>query len=579
MRTTRCIAGAALGALFVLTACTDPLNESQRADLTPAAAVSSIPTASAVYETASTTGVRMMDLGVEGTAYDINDDGLAVGTWGPFAGTNAFRVRAQTGSLASDLGQLGSTGAHVARAVNSRGDIVGESSRLGFALAAGADDMTLVGSVAGLMALTQAYDVTDGGIVVGSGNPSGSPTYGWVGHVGSEDAVQLPGVGPGCVALGVDDTVEPVLVSGFCYTAIGLSLPAAHVWRVPTGGTPELIPLSEEVSTAYGVGWMGGLRWAVGYTNPEGRQAGSGSIPIVFDADGSFSGVAQPMFHLPRLEGGTLGIAQAMSNGHIAGYGTGTTGTQAIYWHMYGWTAGDPLGNLIIDHQPLGTLPGHVLSRAYGVNANGVVAGYSQGPDGIRRAVAWFPYEAGSPNEPPTVAITAPAAGAEFAADAPVTFTATATDPEQGALSGDAVQWSSSIDGVLGTGTSLTVSTLSGGLHEITVTATDAAGATGTASIGVLVSSSILAELLELQRRVNAMTTEQRIDQGTTQALGAQLATAIAQVRAGRTAAVRGLVNAMLQELDALEQSGRMGADEVGELRPGLERVQRALER
>jgi glucose/arabinose dehydrogenase len=83
-------------------------------------------------------------------------------------------------------------------------------------------------------------------------------------------------------------------------------------------------------------------------------------------------------------------------------------------------------------------------------------------------------------NTPPTVTISAPADQATFAAGASVTFTATAQDQQDGNVS-NSLTWSSDRDGNLGTGASVTRSNLSVGTHVITATATDSAGASGTA--------------------------------------------------------------------------------------------------
>src|SRR5206468_1250528 len=81
-------------------------------------------------------------------------------------------------------------------------------------------------------------------------------------------------------------------------------------------------------------------------------------------------------------------------------------------------------------------------------------------------------------NATPTVTITAPAAGSAFEPGAAIALTATAADPEDGDL-GSRITWTSSRDGALGTGKSLTVSTLSTGTHIITASATDDVGKTG----------------------------------------------------------------------------------------------------
>ena len=76
-------------------------------------------------------------------------------------------------------------------------------------------------------------------------------------------------------------------------------------------------------------------------------------------------------------------------------------------------------------------------------------------------------------DEPPTATITSPAPNASFAAGASVTFAGSGNDPEDGALSGNSLVWTSSLDGQIGTGSSFSLTTLSIGTHAIRLTATD----------------------------------------------------------------------------------------------------------
>lgn len=72
----------------------------------------------------------------------------------------------------------------------------------------------------------------------------------------------------------------------------------------------------------------------------------------------------------------------------------------------------------------------------------------------------------------PSLNITAPADGSIVTDGDTVTFTATATDPEDGNLAAS-VEWTSSIDGALGTGGTLQTSSLSLGTHTITAAVQD----------------------------------------------------------------------------------------------------------
>jgi len=78
-------------------------------------------------------------------------------------------------------------------------------------------------------------------------------------------------------------------------------------------------------------------------------------------------------------------------------------------------------------------------------------------------------------NSAPRVVISAPRSSLSVIVGSPVICAATATDREDGDLSARIV-WSSSVDGELGTGAMLTISTLSVGRHMITARVTDEGG-------------------------------------------------------------------------------------------------------
>ena len=93
-------------------------------------------------------------------------------------------------------------------------------------------------------------------------------------------------------------------------------------------------------------------------------------------------------------------------------------------------------------------------------------------------------------NQPPEVQITAPGNNTSVDEGAEITFTGTATDDEDGTLTG-AIAWTSSIDGALGNGGSLAMSNLSVGVHTITASVTDSGGLSDSAAIQVTVEEVI----------------------------------------------------------------------------------------
>src|SRR5207249_5842466 len=90
-------------------------------------------------------------------------------------------------------------------------------------------------------------------------------------------------------------------------------------------------------------------------------------------------------------------------------------------------------------------------------------------------------------NAPPQVTISSPADHAEFGHAVLVTLRATASDPEDGTLT-PVIVWTSSRDGSLGTGGTITASALSSGTHVLTAAVADSGHSTASASITITVN-------------------------------------------------------------------------------------------
>lgn len=96
----------------------------------------------------------------------------------------------------------------------------------------------------------------------------------------------------------------------------------------------------------------------------------------------------------------------------------------------------------------------------------------------------------GSTNTAPEVSILTPEDGTAFIEDESVTFSATAEDAEEGGLS-ENLQWTSSLDGPVGTDATISTSALSVGTHTITAGALDSGGLSGLDTITVSIEGAV----------------------------------------------------------------------------------------
>ncbi|MDH3384829.1 MAG: S8 family serine peptidase, partial [Nitrosopumilus sp.] len=93
-------------------------------------------------------------------------------------------------------------------------------------------------------------------------------------------------------------------------------------------------------------------------------------------------------------------------------------------------------------------------------------------------------------NDPPVVTITSPTNGSSFNAGKSISFSGTATDIEDGNIN-STLQWTSSLDGLIGNGPAFSYSTLSIGNHMITAMATDSGGESGSKQISIEVQEAV----------------------------------------------------------------------------------------
>jgi hypothetical protein len=103
--------------------------------------------------------------------------------------------------------------------------------------------------------------------------------------------------------------------------------------------------------------------------------------------------------------------------------------------------------------------------------------------------------DSSSGNRAPLVEITAPFTGNAFDVGDEVELEGSASDPEDGDLAGASLEWTSDVDGALGTGATLTTDALTLGSHGIRLTATDSGGKSNSATVHIRIAEPVATTL------------------------------------------------------------------------------------
>jgi len=90
-------------------------------------------------------------------------------------------------------------------------------------------------------------------------------------------------------------------------------------------------------------------------------------------------------------------------------------------------------------------------------------------------------------NFQPRVEILSPLTGREYTVGTAISFRGRGEDTEDGTFADEALAWTSSLDGILGTGGTLTLDTLSVGSHKISLAVTDSHGSKVTVAVTIKV--------------------------------------------------------------------------------------------
>lgn len=162
------------------------------------------------------------------------------------------------------------------------------------------------------------------------------------------------------------------------------------------------------------------------------------------------------------------------------------------------WEAEDPDGDDLFytvqyasDGVNFETISGTITETSYDLDTSGIPGGKTArvriiASDGVNTAAS-LSNEFSVASKPPDPSILTPESGSAIPVGAPAGFEGDAFDAEDGEIPPEQLMWSSDIDGMLGTGESISTTQLSAGTHTITLSATDSEENTGTTSVSFIV--------------------------------------------------------------------------------------------
>ncbi|MEU8364601.1 hypothetical protein AB0C27_52190 [Nonomuraea sp. NPDC048882] len=311
---------------------------------------------------------EVTDLGVTGSALDINDVGQIAGS--SVSATGEQRATVWDGAQVIDLGSLGGGHAY-AGALDEDGNVVGSSytaTEKGHAFHWRAGTMTDLGTFGSIPTLV--HDV-GAGVIVGEYRyrlPDGTARYqafriqnGVRTDLAAVAGSQAAAVNPAGQIAGTQRRLEPP-------GPASLRTHQAFLWE--DGVITELGTLGGQWSQAEGI-------------NGDGDIVGQSAL----GADGVLAGgyiwsAEEGMRRLP--DAGGLAAPKAVNDDDVIA-GTHTCTEAGTVAHAAVWTGPDAAPALLPDPAT------GIATMANSVNARGEITGWAVAPDGSRRALVWRP--------------------------------------------------------------------------------------------------------------------------------------------------------------------------------------------
>jgi hypothetical protein len=253
------------------------------------------------------------------------------------------------------------------------------------------------------------------------------------------------------------------------------------------------------------------ITFAGNATDPQDEQIPTGSLSWYSDADGYLGSGSSITTNTLSAGNQTITLEATDSNGFIGSASIGIfiesphPPSVSIYYPANNSTfingSAITLKAFANDYEE-GVLPDHRISWASSVNGNLgtgktiITSNLSPGNHTIITTAidttgltATASVQIVIEQQKPVATIISPSSGDVFSLGTTIAFTGSATDFEDGVLSGNSLQWISSVNGSIGSGNSIAANSLSTGSHFIYLVATDSEGAKDTATIVLIIQA------------------------------------------------------------------------------------------
>lgn len=293
-------------------------------------------------------------------------------------------------------------------------------------------------------------------------------------------------------------------------SGLGLDMVAYGNPLLIAGGTPSGQPaivldgVDDKLERLNAIDTIGGL--------PSGNLNRTMFVVAKYDSAEAWGGVT----YGSGLANQAFGLGVNLPGGHhtLQGYGRGNDLVSSSValgegWHVQSAVLNNSVSTLAVDGEPVAE-----FTHSYDTVLNKLIIGEEiAGRGRVGMAVAAVliydrvlstaeqsstlaylqnKYLVSAPaNEAPSVLISEPSGSSEFHIGEAITFSAVAVDDLDGDISVD-VAWVSDLDGLLGTGNLITISTLSSGFHSIQAVVTDSTGLAGMATVTILVKDGVI---------------------------------------------------------------------------------------